>query len=471
MTWTTTERYRAYESYSEDELKTLRERVAQSPWHSTFHIEPETGLLNDPNGFSFFNGKWHLFYQHFPFGAVHGLKSWVHLTSTDLVHFEKSGLILYPDTKFENAGAFSGSAFPLDDALFIMYTGNHRKEDWTRIPYQLGAKLDKENQLEKLPEPIIYPNFSETTDHFRDPQIFQHQKKHYMLIGAQSVAEEGKIKIYRSKNEQLTAREDLGFLNFTSEKMGYMIECPNLIFINNTPVLIFCPQGLDQSICSYGNIYPNTYLIADSFSVDKEVRLMGDNRIENLDYGFDCYATQAFNAPDGSAYAISWLGLPDTTYPTDQFGVQGALSMVKKLSVKDGKLYQTPVDEMKTLRKKKKEFLLKEELISTHNVFEMEIDLKSEESHHLNIMANASHESALEIHIDKENDCFTVKRNYEKRTVNVKIEKVNLFIDKSIFEIFINDGEKVLSGRVFPNKEQYFIQSEKPINIKMWELN
>lgn len=56
---------------------------------------------------------------------------------------------------------------------------------------------------------------------------------------------------------------------------------------------------------------------------------MGDNRIENLDYGFDCYATQAFNAPDGSAYAISWLGLPDTTYPTDQFSVQGALSMVK----------------------------------------------------------------------------------------------------------------------------------------------
>ena len=89
MTWTTTERYRAYESYSENELKTLRERVAQSPWHSTFHIEPETGLLNDPNGFSFFNGQWHLFYQHFPFGAVHGLKSWVHLTSTDLVHFEK----------------------------------------------------------------------------------------------------------------------------------------------------------------------------------------------------------------------------------------------------------------------------------------------------------------------------------------------------------------------------------------------
>ena len=69
---------------------------------------------------------------------------------------------------------------------------------------------------------------------------------------------------------------------------------------------------------------------------------------------------------------------------------------------------------MKNLRKKEKEFLLKEELIPTHNAFEMEIDLKSEESHHLNIMANASHESALEIHIDKENDCFTVKRNYEK---------------------------------------------------------
>ena len=31
---------------------------------------------------------------------------------------------------------------------------------------------------------------------------------------------------------------------------------------------------------------------------------------------------------------------------------------------------------------------------------------------------------------------------------------VNIFIDNSVFEIFINKGEKVFSGRVFPDKNQ-----------------
>lgn len=130
MTWTTAERYRPYSDYSDEEKQEIKALAQQLPWRSTFHIEPETGLLNDPNGFSFFNGKWQLFYQHFPFGAVHGLKSWVHLTSDDLVHFDETGLVLYPDTQFDNAGAYSGSALAFEDYLFLIYTGNHRDENW-----------------------------------------------------------------------------------------------------------------------------------------------------------------------------------------------------------------------------------------------------------------------------------------------------------------------------------------------------
>ena len=51
-----------------------------------YHLHPISGLVNDPNGFSYFNGEYHLFYQSYPFGAVHGLKSWVHFKSQDLVH-------------------------------------------------------------------------------------------------------------------------------------------------------------------------------------------------------------------------------------------------------------------------------------------------------------------------------------------------------------------------------------------------
>lgn len=58
-------RYRAYSDWSKEEIAKINENVNQSPWHASYHIEPRTGLLNDPNGFSFFNGKYNLFYQNY----------------------------------------------------------------------------------------------------------------------------------------------------------------------------------------------------------------------------------------------------------------------------------------------------------------------------------------------------------------------------------------------------------------------
>ena len=63
---------------SAEEKTKIKENVAKSPWRASYHIEPETGLLNDPNGFSYYNGKFQLFYQNWPFGAAHGLKQWSH---------------------------------------------------------------------------------------------------------------------------------------------------------------------------------------------------------------------------------------------------------------------------------------------------------------------------------------------------------------------------------------------------------
>ena len=90
-------RYRPYADWTDEEKTKIRENVAKSPWRASYHIEPETGLLNDPNGFSYFNGKFQLFYQSWPFGAAHGLKQWVHTESKDLVHFTETGVKLLPD--------------------------------------------------------------------------------------------------------------------------------------------------------------------------------------------------------------------------------------------------------------------------------------------------------------------------------------------------------------------------------------
>ena len=79
----------------QEEIQNIKKNMTQSPWHTHYHVEPKTGLLNDPNGFSYFDGKWIVFYQNFPFGAVHGLKSWVQLESDDLVHFRETGVKVF----------------------------------------------------------------------------------------------------------------------------------------------------------------------------------------------------------------------------------------------------------------------------------------------------------------------------------------------------------------------------------------
>ena len=92
--WTKEERYQRIEEVDSDKLLNLKQQVQLSPYRQTFHIQPETGLLNDPNGLIYFNGKYYVSHQWFPLGAVHGLKYWFNYTSDDLVHFEPQGVIL-----------------------------------------------------------------------------------------------------------------------------------------------------------------------------------------------------------------------------------------------------------------------------------------------------------------------------------------------------------------------------------------
>ena len=238
------------------------------------------------------------------------------MRSKDLVHWENLGIGLNPDFEYDKNGAYSGSALQVGNKLFIMYNGNSRDENWVRHPYQLGAWMDENNRIEKLPKPLIKQP-DHVTEHFRDPQIIKHKDEYYAIIGAQDAAQkDGRISIYRSKD--LKNFEDLGYLHFTDENMGYMIECPSLVFINDKPVLIFCPQGMDKNICPYDNIYPNNYVIGDSVKLDAGRFEASDKTVRNLDEGFDVYASQAFNAPDGKAYLISWTGLPEIEYPTDK---------------------------------------------------------------------------------------------------------------------------------------------------------
>ncbi|POD88582.1 Beta-fructofuranosidase [Lactiplantibacillus plantarum subsp. plantarum] len=91
MQWNRKNAYTPIISGQRLNYRNWRPQARQSKWRMQHHIQPASGLLNDPNGFSYFNGQWHLFYQSFPFGPVHGLKSWQHMTSDNLVDWHDEG--------------------------------------------------------------------------------------------------------------------------------------------------------------------------------------------------------------------------------------------------------------------------------------------------------------------------------------------------------------------------------------------
>ncbi|CQR24243.1 putative sucrose-6-phosphate hydrolase [Streptococcus varani] len=453
-------RYRAYADWTDEEIKQIKENVAKSPWHTTYHIEPKTGLLNDPNGFSYFNGKFSLFYQNWPFGPGHGLKQWVHTESEDLVHFTETETRLLPDHAHDSHGAYSGSAYEVDGKLFLFYTGNVRDENWVRDPLQIGAWMDKDGKIEKFDQVLIQQP-KDVTEHFRDPQIFDYEGQFYAIVGAQSLDKKGFIKLYKAVDNDVKNWVLVGDLEFGGTGSEYMIECPNLVFVNNRPVLLYSPQGLDKSELNYGNIYPNTYKICQSFDTEKP-ELVSPSEILNLDYGFEAYATQGFNAPDGRSLIVSWIGLPDVEYPTDDFDYQGAMSLVKELSIKDGKLYQYPVEAITSLRSSQEAFADKD---ATNNTYELDLHFPANQVSQLLLFADQKG-NGLKLTIDTNVGKVRLDRSkaglpfatdfgtIRECSIDAKETTARIFVDKSVVEIFINKGEKVFTSRIFPEEGQ-----------------
>lgn len=348
-TWTKEERYRVLQD--PEEIRDMHDRIAQSAWRQTFHIQPVTGLLNDPNGFIRHGDLWHLFYQWCPWGAVHGLKYWYHVISRDLVNWKNAGVCIRPDTVYDNKGAYSGSAYPTDGKIYLYYTGNHRDADWTRRSYTCLVKLNDDGTAEKYTPPLFGPH-PDYTEHQRDPKILFFREPHLyrILLGAQNKKGQGRIICYRSPHHNRGWEFEgevrvPGFENF-----GSMWECPSIEHIGDKDVLIFCPQHIKLSGRGESTNH-NGYIIGhmdwDTLTFHPE------GSFHVLDFGFDSYAAECaatIGDPD-KAVLVAWMGLPDSSYPvTDEEEWSGCLTLPRELTIRDRRLIQKPLDSLKELR-------------------------------------------------------------------------------------------------------------------------
>ena len=191
------------------EYEVRKEKEIAPDKRPAFHLTPRVGWMNDPNGFSYHNGEYHLFYQYHPYDTNWGPMHWGHAVSKDLLKWEYCPTALAPDESYDNFGCFSGSADTLDDGRqILMYTGvqNTKDEDGKEIVFQTQciAVGDGTNFEKYEKNPVItadaLPEGASKID-FRDPKIWKEKDGTFRcVVGSRPADGSGQILLYSSKD-------------------------------------------------------------------------------------------------------------------------------------------------------------------------------------------------------------------------------------------------------------------------------
>lgn len=444
-------------------------------WRNKFHISAKKGLINDPNGLIFWRGEYHIFYQFNPYQCEHSSKHWGHFKSKDLVNWESLPIALTPNEWFDKDGCYSGSAIEKDGKLYIIYTGNV-KNNGIRESYQCLAVSDDGVNFKKLGVVIDDKDIPNGyTRHFRDPKIFRKNNKFYIVIGAQREDLTGTILLFSSDN--------LFKWNFEKEilkgEFGFMCECPDFYEVDNSKVLIFSPQGLEKKGNLYNNRYQSGYILRD-------IEDIKNNNFVELDRGFEFYAPQSFNGEKDERIMIGWLGMPEELeHPSVDEGWIHSLTLPRVINIKNNKLFQVPHKNLKLLRKNK---ILLENLqidgevnLKDYNIygetFEIILEFKILKSD-FSLKLRGNKNTTLLLRYDIQEKIFIMDRdNFKLGYKGVRkcsldsLKKIHIYSDRSCVEIYINDGEEVFTGNIYPESdgENICLIGDK-LNIKRIEF-
>lgn len=470
-----------YEKVKQD-LNNFYSNNDNNIWRNKNHIEMPFGLVNDPNGLSYFNGKYHIFYQWNPFGCEHKTKHWALVKTTDFVNFTKPEIILKPEDWFDKNGCYSGGAYVKHDILKLFYTGNVKNEKDERESYQCIVDYNKDGSFEKR-GPIIPKQPDGYTAHFRDPMIFVNEGIYYMVLGVQRENLTGAALIYKS--DDIEKWELVGELETDMKEFGYMWECPNIIKVNDDKyAFLFSPQGLEAEEFKNQNIYQSGYVIGNlDFKVPQ---LKNHSEFKEIDMGFDFYAPQVFTHNDKNIM-IGWVGMPDkdSEYPSgENGGWMFPLTLPRVLEYKDNVLYQKPLKEVENLREKQivsvKDLNINEYSLDldSRNI-EIDLELLLEESTFIDFKF-IFRDEYINLTYNKENGVCIIDRNnmklggkgIRKFKLNVdKTLKLHMFIDNSVMEIYYQEGLETTTLMYFPKFDDFKIDIKSDNKVKMSELN
>ncbi len=319
--------------YQADQIQG-QDSLYHEQYRPQYHFTTRRGWINDPNGLVFYEGEYHLFYQHNPFEREWENMSWGHAVSSDLVHWRELPVALHPDkigTMFSGSAVIdydntSGFGQPGNPAMVALYTNNSDEKQVQCVAYSLdkGRTWTKYNGG----KPVIDSKAKWNSKDTRDPRVFWYEPgRHWVMV----LNERDGHSIYTSENLKEWA--------YQSHTTAFW-ECPDLfeLPVDDNPNL--------KKWVMYGA--SNTYMIG-TFDGKKFTPESGK-------YFFSSggiYAAQTFNnipESDGRRIQIGWGRIPQKEL---SFNHMMLLPTVLTLhTTKDGiRLFSQPVREVEQLFK------------------------------------------------------------------------------------------------------------------------
>ncbi len=408
-----------------------------------FHLMPEVGWMNDPNGFIFYNGHYHLFFQYYPYEPKWGPMHWGHAKSKDLIRWTHLPVALAPDLEHET-GCFSGGSIEYNKELLLMYTshfeGNYKLEEQS-----IARSVDEVNFI-KNGKPVItiddLPTNASKID-FRDPNPVIIDGKIFILIGSQTLDNKGQILVYTTKDFKT-----FSYLNSIKHPLfGEIAECPDLFDLDGKHVLLFSATNLKQNNNSFKNTNSSLYAVGHFNTITGEYTF---EHISEIDAGHHYYAPQT--AFDENRVAIAWMEMWHKPYYTAQINHlwTGSMTLPRVLNVRNNRLYQTPLNINEYVKNIKNISLV--DTTKTLKYFILEGQVNKNDITTITI----GHESDfVELLITPEKIILDTSKTklfpLEKRSINHNLTLVDfqLVMDNSSLELFVKDVDKTITTRVY----------------------
>lgn len=320
------------------------------PDRPRYHVTAPRHWLNDPNGPLYWDGRWHLFFQHNPRAPVWGPPQWGHVSSSDLVTWQRHPVALAPSSAgSDRDGCWSGCARVVDGIPTIYYTGVVGDTDDMRVESVMRARSSGDLvDWEKDPTPILAgPPAGADTGFHRDPFIFRDGDDEYLLLGSAIDTEDGRVGAvlaYRETSDGGWAYEGVLFDGRAEWPLdtGPLWECPQLLRFDEGDVLIVSVQDpshdarpLRQAVAFVGRF------------ADGRFRA---EHVEPVDRG-DLYYAPAATTGDGRTLIWGWIQDPRPDLgPANPSCRVGALSLPREVGLTDGRLTLTPTRDLMLLR-------------------------------------------------------------------------------------------------------------------------